>query len=242
LAQLAYAAAPAHLGKHEQKAAAASRPNWLMQQHQHTWANMNKKLLLLLDPTGLCSSTSTLGQTRTNSCCCFSTQLAYAAAPAQLGKHEHKAAAASRPNWLMQEHQHTWANKDKQLLLLLDPTGLCRSISAVGQTRTNSCCCFSTQLAYAGASAQVGEQANNRTSFFFFFFLTHPAYAGASARVGEHARKLLPMLLLDSPGLCRSICTGGRIYKQAYAVAVAASRPTRLMQEHQHGWVNMQGS
>jgi hypothetical protein len=38
------------------------RPNWLMHQHQHNWANMNKELLLL-DPTGLCISTSTVGQT-----------------------------------------------------------------------------------------------------------------------------------------------------------------------------------
>jgi hypothetical protein len=43
-------------------AAAASRPNWLMHQHQHSWANM-KKELLLLDPTGLCISTSTVWQT-----------------------------------------------------------------------------------------------------------------------------------------------------------------------------------
>jgi hypothetical protein len=34
-----------------------------MQQHQHSWANMNKELLLLLDPTGLCSSISTVAQT-----------------------------------------------------------------------------------------------------------------------------------------------------------------------------------
>jgi hypothetical protein len=47
------------------------KPTRLMPEHQHSWANMNKKLLLLLDPTGLCSSTSTVGQTRTKSCCCF---------------------------------------------------------------------------------------------------------------------------------------------------------------------------
>jgi hypothetical protein len=48
------------------------------------------------------------------------------------------------------------------------------------------------------------------------------------------------LLRLDPSGLCRSISTGGSTCKEADAAA--ASRPTRLMQEHHQGWLNMLAS
>jgi hypothetical protein len=60
--------------------------------------------------------------------------------------------------------------------------------------------------------------------------ITQPAHAGASALVGEHANK-------DPTGTCKSISIGGWTCKQCHA---AAPKPSRLMQEHQHCWVNMQ--
>jgi hypothetical protein len=80
------------------------------------------------------------GKMQTSSCCCVSTQLAYAAAPAQLRKHEQRAAAA-RPNWRMQQHQHSWASMNKQLLLLLRPNWLMQQHQHSWANMNKSCCC-----------------------------------------------------------------------------------------------------